>query len=167
MRQLIRSHLTSSILFAYVSGWTCRSERVKTPPSYGFLHKRVLKNLLWKKHFCLSNIFHFCQDYCKPDTYWKGFYSKRKGFASRFFPYRIDPFSKGNRISFTSYPLKVQFSFNRHCWTAINGLQAIFFFFTWHTSTMKSSYNNHTWDGTILTVLYRCRQVIHNSKPAL
>ena len=39
---------------------------------------------------------------CIPVPFWKGIYSKRKEFVpivSKFFPFRIDPFSEGNKCN--------------------------------------------------------------------
>ena len=52
-----------------------------------------------------------CFLYCMPSPFWKGVYSLRKEFApsgSKFFPYRVDPFTEGDKTILTELsPLKV------------------------------------------------------------
>ena len=48
-----------------------------------------------------------CLLYCKLSPFWKEVYSKRKEFAptgSKFFPFRVDPFSEGRQKPFEQLP---------------------------------------------------------------
>ena len=59
----------------------------------------------WFSSICTkgTKFMTFCLLSCTPSPFWKGDYSKRKEFAprrSKFFPFRIDPFSEGRQNNF-------------------------------------------------------------------
>ena len=96
--------LEVKVILIYLQTFMLKFKFLEAKHNSGELHCPATSLIYKGDNFVIS-----CLLSCKASSFWKEIYSKRKEFGSlgsKFFPFRVDPFSEGNQNNFKRPPWK-------------------------------------------------------------